>query len=125
MRAATGPTASAAWILARATALTDPRAAIAFRTTLTAPGRNPRHVTQLNASGGEHHLAEALTAGRFLVIASDGAYPPPERERATTTAAPSSGSPSPPTLPGTTLIRLTTPSIANATTQAVQQTKHR
>ncbi|MET2716962.1 hypothetical protein ABXV03_14620 [Streptomyces harbinensis] len=39
-----------------------------FRTTLialiavTAPGRNPRHLTQLNADGREHHLAEAIRA---------------------------------------------------------------
>ncbi|GAA2377784.1 VWA domain-containing protein [Streptomyces carpaticus] len=158
MHAATGPIASAAWILARATALTDPdsrTAAIAFHTTLTAvtaPGRKPRHVTQLNADGREHNLAEAIDAltagldlhtpgtGRLLVIASDGKYLPPERERATTriTTLNNHGcpvlwlafAPNPRPLPGTTLIHLTTPAeavptIAKAATQAVQQAKHR
>ncbi|MCU4750049.1 VWA domain-containing protein [Streptomyces sp. G-5] len=156
MHAATEPIASAAWILARATALTDPdsrTAAIAFHTTLTAvtaPGRKPRHVTQLNADGREHNLAEAIDAltagldlhtpgaGRLLVIASDGKYPPPERERATTriTALNNHGcpvlwlafAPNPRPLPGTTLIHLTTPAeaiptIAKAATRAVQSSK--
>lgn len=92
MEAATEPIASAAWILARAAALTDPdsrTATIAFRgglTALTRPGRAPANVTTFAAKGGGHSIAEtidALTAGlgldrpgagRLLVIASDGHY---------------------------------------------------
>lgn len=100
MHAAAAPIASAAWILAKATALTDPdsrTATIAYRralTAITAPGRTPTRVTEFDADGGGHSLAEAadaLTAaldlatpgtGRLLVIASDGHYRPDEATRA-------------------------------------------
>jgi hypothetical protein len=96
MRAAAHPIASAAWIVAKAAALTDPdsrTATIAYRRALTAitlPGRAPTRVTEFDADGGGHSLAEAtdaLTAaldlttpgtGRLLVIASDGHYSPDE-----------------------------------------------
>lgn len=92
MRAAAAPIASAAWIVAKATALTDPdsrSATIAYRRALTAittPGRAPARVTEFDADGGGHSLAEAIDAltagldlttpgaGRLLVIASDGYY---------------------------------------------------
>jgi hypothetical protein len=100
MSAATAPIASAAWILAKATALTDPasRAATiaydAHLTAVTAPGRAPTQVSEFTASGAGHSLAEAidaLTAGldltrpgaaRLLVIASDARYHPDETTRA-------------------------------------------
>ncbi|MFG3370533.1 hypothetical protein ACGF0K_36990 [Streptomyces sp. NPDC048156] len=96
MGSAAGPIASAAWILARATALTDPdsrSATVAYDralTAITAPGRTPARVTEFDASGGSHRLAEAIVtltagldlahpgAGRLLVIASDGHYYPEE-----------------------------------------------
>ncbi|RVU28985.1 VWA domain-containing protein [Streptomyces antnestii] len=96
MGAAAGPIASAAWILARATALTDPdsrSATVAYDralTAITAPGRTPARVTEFEATGGAHRLAEAIDAltaglgldhpgaGRLLVIASDGHYNPDE-----------------------------------------------
>ena len=92
MDAATGPVASAAWILARAAALTDPdsrTATVSFNRSLTAitrPGRAPAQVTQFAAAGGGHALGHAIDAldaalelsrpgaGRLLVIASDGVY---------------------------------------------------
>uniref|UniRef100_UPI0005A632D6 VWA domain-containing protein n=1 Tax=Streptacidiphilus neutrinimicus TaxID=105420 RepID=UPI0005A632D6 len=101
MSAATAPIASAAWILARATALTDPAsraATVAYDshlTAVTAPGRAPTQVSELTATGVGHSLAEAidaLTAGldltrpgtaRLLVIASDARYHPDETTRAT------------------------------------------
>ncbi|MER5481306.1 hypothetical protein ABT026_30655 [Streptomyces sp. NPDC002734] len=89
---ATGPIASAAWIVAKAAALTDPdsrTATVAFARTLTAitaPGRTPDRVTRFDANDVGHNLAEAIDAltaglglttpgaGRLLVIASDGRY---------------------------------------------------
>ncbi|WP_049581000.1 VWA domain-containing protein, partial [Streptomyces sp. SBT349] len=101
MHAATEPIASAAWIVARAAALTDPdslSATVAYDTSvtaITAPGRTPRDVTRLAARGLGHSLAEAIDAltagvdlthpgaGRLLVIASDGNYADDEAEPAT------------------------------------------
>jgi hypothetical protein len=92
MGMATGPIASAAWILAKAAASTDPEsktATVAFDRTLTAitrPGRTPAMVTEFAAPFGGHDLAGAIDAldggleltrpgaGRLLVIASDGYY---------------------------------------------------
>ncbi|RFU85188.1 VWA domain-containing protein [Streptomyces triticagri] len=100
MRAATAPMASAAWIFARAVALTDPESAAATvaydrgLTAITAPGRNPDRVTEFAARGGGHCLAEAIDAltagldltkpgrGRLLVVASDGIYSPADAVRA-------------------------------------------
>ncbi|MGW2540971.1 hypothetical protein ACWC5I_08865 [Kitasatospora sp. NPDC001574] len=93
MRAACGPVASAAWIVARAAAMTDPdsrTATIAYDmhlTALTRPThRAPERVTQFNASGGSHNLGDAIDAldhgldlsrpgaGRLLVIVTDAHY---------------------------------------------------
>lgn len=92
MTEATAPIASAAWILAKAAAMTDPdskAATVSYNNALTAityPGRTPAQVTEFRASGGGHRLddsIDALTcgldldrpgAGRLLVIASDGRY---------------------------------------------------
>ncbi|HEV2633542.1 MAG TPA: hypothetical protein VGX23_00255 [Actinocrinis sp.] len=92
MELATGPIASAAWILAKAAASTDPEsktACVAYDLTLTAitrPGRTPAMVTEFAAPWGGHNLAGAIDAldggleltrpgtGRLLVIASDGHY---------------------------------------------------
>ena len=100
MTAAEEPIASAAWIIARAAALTDPdsrTATVAFDMTLTAitsPGRTPARVTRFAAEGLGHRLAEAIDAltagldlsrqgaGRLLVIVSDGWYADEEAERA-------------------------------------------
>ncbi len=140
MDTATAPIASATWILAKATALTDPdsrTATIAYHRSLTAittPSRTPTRVTQFTAQGGGHCLAEAtdaLTAtlhldhpgaGRLLVIASDGRYQPDEATRATTriTNLRKAGcavlwlpfAPNPHPLPGTTLLELTNPTQA-------------
>ncbi|MFF2811823.1 VWA domain-containing protein [Streptomyces sp. NPDC058000] len=140
MRAATAPITSAAWILAKATALTDPdsrSATVAYDrsvTVITTPGRTPTRVTQFNAKGGGHSLAEAtdaLTAGldldrpgagRLLVIASDGYYGPDEAARATAriTALRKTGcavlwlafAPDPRPLPGATVLELTDPAQA-------------
>ncbi|MFJ9619072.1 VWA domain-containing protein [Streptomyces noursei] len=140
MHAATAPIVSAAWILAKATALTDPdsrTATVAYCrsiTAITAPGRAPTRVTQFDAMGGGHCLAEAtdaLTAGldldrpgagRLLVIASDGYYNPDEAARAAAriTALRRTGcavlwlafAPDPRPLPGTTLLELTDPAQA-------------
>lgn len=94
MSAAAGPIASAAWILAKAAAMTDPdsrTATIAYDQCLTAitrPGRAPQRVTRFAANGGGHALGDAIDAldaalqlsrpgaGRLLVIASDGIYQP-------------------------------------------------
>lgn len=155
MRAAAHPIASAAWILAKAAALTDPdsrTATIAYRRTLTAitaPGRVPTRVTEFDADGGGHSLAEAadaLTAGldlttpgtgRLLVIASDGYYRPQEAASATEriTALRAAGcavlwlafDPDPHPLPGTTLLQLADPAqaaaaIGNAATAALAAT---
>ncbi|MFI5808602.1 VWA domain-containing protein [Streptomyces sp. NPDC051561] len=100
MQEAADPMASAAWILAKATALTDPvsrSATIAYDRALTAltfPGRTPARVTEFRATGRGHSLADALDAldagleltrpgtGRLAVIASDGWYTPDEAARA-------------------------------------------
>jgi hypothetical protein len=152
MRAATAPIASAAWILAHATALTDPdsrTATVAYNTGLTAitaPGRAPHHVTEFDADGGGHRLAETIGAlttgleltkpgtGRLLVIASDGRYRPDEAAPAAEriTALRSTGcavlwlafAPNPRPLPGATLLELTNPAhaapaIAQAATTAI------
>ncbi|MFF4602585.1 VWA domain-containing protein [Streptomyces sp. NPDC001339] len=140
MGSATAPIASAAWILAKAAALTDPdsrTATVAYDqaiTAITAPGRAPARVTQFNANGLGHSLAEAtdaLTAAlsltqpgaeRLLVIASDGYYHPDEATHATEriTALRQAGcavlwlafDPGPRPLPGTTLLELTDPAQA-------------
>ncbi|MHB6910183.1 VWA domain-containing protein [Streptomyces sp. CB02959] len=140
MHRATAPIASAAWILAKATALTDPdsrTATVAYHrsiTAITAPGRIPARVTQFKTKGGGHCLAEAIDAltagldldrpgaGRLLVIASDGYYNPNETARAATriTALRKTGcavlwlafAPDPRPLPGTTLLELTDPAQA-------------
>ncbi|MFF4501605.1 VWA domain-containing protein [Streptomyces sp. NPDC001401] len=142
MRAAAAPIASAAWIVAKAAALTDPdsrTASIAYRrslTAITAPGRAPARVTEFDAEGGGHSLAEAtdaLTAGldlmtpgagRLLVIASDGYYRPDEAARAAERIAAlrTTGcavlwlafDPEPCPLPGTTLLQLADPAQAAA-----------
>ncbi|WP_194913263.1 VWA domain-containing protein, partial [Catenulispora rubra] len=100
MSAATRPIASAAWILAKAAAMTDRdsrTATVAFDECLTAitrPGRAPAHVTRFEASGGGHALGDAIDAldvalqlsqpgaGRLLVIASDLHYMPHETDAA-------------------------------------------
>lgn len=93
MRAACGPVASAAWIVARAAALTDPdsrTATIAYDMNLTAltrpTHRAPERVTTFNANGGNHNLGDAIDAldhglelsrpgtGRLLVIVTDAQY---------------------------------------------------
>ncbi|WP_148592505.1 VWA domain-containing protein, partial [Streptomyces sp. WAC01526] len=140
MHRATAPIASAAWILAKAAALTDPdsrSATVAYDrsvTAITVPGGVPRSVTQFSAKGRGHCLAEAtdaLTAGlsldrpgagRLLVIASDGYYAPEEAARATTriTALRKAGcavlwlafAPDPLPLPGATVLELTDPAQA-------------
>ncbi|GGP00967.1 hypothetical protein [Wenjunlia tyrosinilytica] len=142
MRAAAAPIASAAWIVAKAAALTDPdsrSATIAYRrslTAITAPGRAPTRVTEFDADGGGHSLAEtidALTAGldlttpgagRLLVIASDGYYRPeeaiPAAERIAALLAAGCAvlwlafASDPRPLPGTTLLELTHPAQAAA-----------
>ncbi|MGW4565238.1 VWA domain-containing protein [Streptomyces sp. NPDC004561] len=140
MHAAAAPIASAAWIIAKAAALTDPdsrSATIAYRralTAITAPGRTPTRVTEFDADGGGHSLAEAadaLTAaldlttpgtGRLLVIASDGHYGFDEATRAADriTALHTAGcavlwlafDTDPRPLPGATLLQLTDPAQA-------------
>lgn len=100
MHAATRPIASAAWILAKAAAMTDPdsrTATVAFDECLTAitrPGRATNTVTRFEASGGGHALGDAIDAldialgltqpgaGRLLVIASDLHYQPHETDAA-------------------------------------------
>ncbi|MEU7080892.1 hypothetical protein ABZ938_24285 [Streptomyces sp. NPDC046409] len=93
MRAACAPVASAAWIVARAAALTDPdslTATIAYDqhlTALTRPThRAPERVTTFDATGGHHNLGDAIDAldhglelsrpgaGRLLVIVTDAQY---------------------------------------------------
>ncbi|MFE0276030.1 VWA domain-containing protein [Streptomyces sp. NPDC058992] len=140
MHAAAAPIASAAWIVAKAAALTDPdsrSATIAYRrflTAITMPGRTPTRVTEFDADGGGHSLAEAIDAltagldlttpgaGRLLVIASDGYYRPQEAASATEriTALRTAGcavlwlafEPDPRPLPGTTLLELADPAQA-------------
>ncbi|MZG16176.1 hypothetical protein GTY44_22255, partial [Streptomyces sp. SID5914] len=142
MSIAAAPIASAAWIVAKAAALTDPdsrSATVAYDrsiTAITSPGHTPQRVTEFDASGMGHSLAEtidALTAGvdltqpgagRLLVIASDGYYHPDEADRAAEriTALRKTGcavlwlafDPDPRPLPGTTLLELTDPAQAAA-----------
>ncbi len=156
MTLAAAPIASAAWILAQATALTDPdsrSATVAYDqsvTAITAPGREPRHVTQFDASGIGHSRAEAIDAltagvgltqpgaGRLLVIASDGYYAPDEAARATAriTALHAAGcavlwlafEPDPNPLPGAAVLELTDPAhaaaaIGEAATRALATTQ--
>ncbi|MFD0514151.1 VWA domain-containing protein [Streptomyces aureus] len=145
MGAAAGPIASAAWILARATALTDPdsrSATVAYDralTAITAPGRTPARVTEFDASGSGHRLAEAIDAltaglsldhsgaGRLLVIASDGHYYPEEAANAAArvTALRTTGcavlwlafAPNARPLDGATFLELTDPTQAAAASQ--------
>ncbi|MYS36700.1 hypothetical protein K388_02709 [Streptomyces sp. KhCrAH-43] len=103
MSAACAPVASAAWIVARAAALTDPdslTATIAYDTHLTAltrpTHRAPERVTTFGANGTSHNLANALDAldhglelsrpgaGRLLVIVTDAKYTPDETAQAVT-----------------------------------------
>ncbi len=142
MNAAATPIASAAWILAKAAALTDPdsrTATIAYDLSLTAitqPGRNPSQVTEFTARGIGHNLAETIDAlaagldlttpgrGRLLVIASDGYYTPQETAKAAHRVRGLNDAgcavlwlafaPDPTPLPGTTPLQLTDP--ARATT---------
>ncbi|WP_194909622.1 VWA domain-containing protein [Catenulispora rubra] len=92
MSDATAPIASAAWILAKAAAMTDPdskSATVSYNNALTAityPGRAPVHVTEFQATRAGHRLDDTIDAlnrgldldrpgaGRLLVIASDGQY---------------------------------------------------
>ncbi|WP_257155908.1 VWA domain-containing protein, partial [Streptomyces sp. Ru87] len=139
---AAAPIASAAWIVAKAAALTDPdsrSATVAYDravTAITAPGRTPGSVTQFDARGLGHRLAEAIDAltagvnltqpgaGRLLVIASDGYYRDDESARAAEriTALRATGcavlwlafDPDFRPLPGTTLLELTDPAQAAA-----------
>ncbi|MFE4632244.1 hypothetical protein ACFRJ1_02540 [Streptomyces sp. NPDC056773] len=103
MRAACAPVASAAWIVARAAALTDPdslTATIAYDRHLTAlirpTHRAPERVTTFNANGGAHNLGDAIDAldhglalslpgaGRLLVIVTDARYDSDETAHAVT-----------------------------------------
>ncbi|MFF3640371.1 hypothetical protein [Streptomyces sp. NPDC002564] len=103
MHAACAPVASAAWIVARAAALTDPdsrTATIAYDTHLTAltrpTHRAPERVTTFGANGRSHNLANALDAldhglelsrpgaGRLLVIVTDALYTADETAQAVT-----------------------------------------
>ncbi|MFE2560799.1 hypothetical protein ACFXGT_33275 [Streptomyces sp. NPDC059352] len=103
MRAACAPVASAAWIVARAAALTDPEsltATIAYDrhlTALTRPThRAPERVTTFEANGGAHNLGDAIDAldhglalslpgaGRLLVIVTDAQYRSDETAAAVT-----------------------------------------
>ncbi|MFJ2739676.1 hypothetical protein ACIO3O_08405 [Streptomyces sp. NPDC087440] len=101
MYAACAPVASAAWIVARAAALTDPdsrAAVVAFDehlTALTRPThRAPTLVTTFDANGASHNLGDALDAldhgldlsrpgtGRLLVIVTDAQYDSDETAQA-------------------------------------------
>ncbi|RSS68899.1 hypothetical protein [Streptomyces sp. WAC06614] len=103
MRAACAPVASAAWIVARAAALTDPdsrTATIAYDrhlTALTRPThRAPERVSTFKANGGSHNLGDAIDAldhglelsrpgaGRLLVIVTDARYNSDETAQAVT-----------------------------------------
>ncbi|MFD4786517.1 VWA domain-containing protein [Streptomyces sp. NPDC058459] len=103
MRAACAPVASAAWIVARAAALTDPdslTATIAYEghlTALTRPThRAPERVITFDANGGSHNLGDAIDAldhglelrrpgaGRLLVIVTDAWYDSDETAQAVT-----------------------------------------
>ncbi|MGE6738580.1 hypothetical protein ACQKIP_47900, partial [Streptomyces sp. NPDC059900] len=121
-----------------------------YLTAITAPGHTPTRVTQFDADGYGHSLAEAtdaLTAGlgltqpgrgRLLVIASDGHYSQGEAIRAydrikTLTDAGCAVlwlafAPDPTPLPRTTLLQLTDPAhaaaaIAKAATTAISTTQ--
>ncbi|MFD7645142.1 hypothetical protein ACFV4P_31320 [Kitasatospora sp. NPDC059795] len=103
MSAACKPVASAAWIVARAAALTDPdsrTATIAYDMNLTAltrpTHRAPDRVTTFQANGGSHNLGHAIDAldhglelsrpgtGRLLVIVTDARYTNDETANAIT-----------------------------------------
>lgn len=87
---ATGPMASAAWIIAQAVSRVDGRSAtLAFGARLTPivrPGERPAHVTQFRAADGTEEFTAALLAldgaltlthgcgARLLVLVSDGHY---------------------------------------------------
>ncbi|MFF2747815.1 VWA domain-containing protein [Kitasatospora sp. NPDC058048] len=143
MSAACKPVASAAWIVARAAALTDPdsrTATIAYDMNLTAltrpTHRAPDLVTQFHANGGNHNLGDAIDAldhgldlsrpgtGRLLVIVTDAHYRRDETDQAVTrikrlTAAGCAVlqltlSKESLHLPGTTLLHLPRPSSAPA-----------
>ncbi|MBV6695576.1 VWA domain-containing protein [Kitasatospora aureofaciens] len=143
MSAACKPVASAAWIVARAAALTDPdsrTATIAYDhdlTALTRPThRAPDRVTTFEANGGSHNLGDAIDAldhgldlsrpgtGRLLVIVTDAQYTGGETAQAVTrikrlTAAGCAVlqltlSANSLHLPGTTLLHLPRPSSAPA-----------
>ncbi|EGX58817.1 hypothetical protein SZN_15763 [Streptomyces zinciresistens K42] len=143
MRAACAPVASAAWIVARAAALTDPdslTATVAYDhhlTALTRPGhRAPERVTTFAANGGAHNLGDAINAldhglelsrlgaGRLLVIVTDAHYGSDEttsavtRVKQLTTAGCAvlqlTLTASSRHLPGTTLLHLPRPSSAPA-----------
>ncbi|MFJ7278272.1 hypothetical protein [Kitasatospora sp. NPDC098663] len=143
MKAACKPVASAAWIVARAAALTDPdsrTATIAYDHHLTALTRPthwaPERVTTFEAGGGSHNLGDAIDAldhgldlsrpgtGRLLVIVTDAQYAGYETEQAVTrikrlTAAGCAVLQLTLTqgsrhLPGTTLLHLPRPSSAPA-----------
>lgn len=142
MNTATGPVSSAAWILAKAAAMTDPEsrtATVAFDRHLTAvtrPGVTPARPARFDATGGGHALAEAIDAldaaldltrpgaGRLLVIASDGIYGPNETAAAANRIAALTGAgcavlhlhfggPHPPRrIPGAPMLHLTDPAAA-------------
>lgn len=141
MRAACAPVASAAWIVARAAALTDPdslTATIAYDqhlTALTRPThRAPERVTTFDATGGHHNLGDAIDAldhglelsrpgaGRLLVIVTDAHYGSDETAHAVTrvTQLTTAGcavlqltlTAESQHLPGTTLLHLPRPSSA-------------
>ncbi|GAB7185679.1 hypothetical protein ATKI12_5510 [Kitasatospora sp. Ki12] len=143
MSAACKPVASAAWIVARAAALTDPdsrTATIAYDMNLTALTRPthqaPDRVTTFDANGGNHNLGDAIDAldhgldlsrpgtGRLLVIVTDAHYTGNETAQAVTrikrlTAAGCAVLQLTLTaesrhLPGTTLLHLPRPSSAPA-----------
>lgn len=101
MTEATGPIASAAWILARATALTDPlstSATLAFGervTAITRPGPAPAQVTTFTARDFTETPTQATDAldaalglsrpgaARLLILATDGLFPPAESDAVT------------------------------------------
>ena len=140
MQDATGPIASASWILAKAAASTDAdskTATVAFDRNLAAitrPGRVPEHVTEFEALYGGHDLAGAIDAldggleltrpgaGRLLIVASDGEYffheAPEAAARINRLIAHGcpvlwlAFAPDPKPLPGTTLVQLTDPASA-------------
>lgn len=140
MGEATGPIASASWILSKAAASTDPEsktATVAFDRNLAAithPGRVPDHVTEFAAVYGGHDLAGAIDAldggleltrpgaGRLLIVASDGEYffrEAPEAaariNRLIHHGCPVlwlAFAPDPKPLPGTTLVQLNDPASA-------------